>query len=124
MTSLLTFPSLPPPPSAVESRSVVDTSDQWGEPRELRWQLSLCLVTVWIMVVLALIKGVKPGEKVSAQTPEAGHQRDAARFLFYVSITMWNRIRCQKGFRQAILRIQNNITFYFCRYLGKSSHRV
>ncbi|GFR99923.1 sodium-dependent proline transporter-like [Elysia marginata] len=46
-------------------RSVVDTSDQWGEPRELRWQLCLCLLAVWVMVALAFIKGIKPGEKAT-----------------------------------------------------------
>ncbi|RUS88668.1 hypothetical protein EGW08_003563, partial [Elysia chlorotica] len=59
-------------------RSVVDTSDNWGEPKELRWQLSLCLVTAWAIVALMLIKGIKPGERVSVRAPTFEYQKDVS----------------------------------------------
>ncbi|GFN82214.1 sodium- and chloride-dependent betaine transporter, partial [Plakobranchus ocellatus] len=46
-------------------RSVVEASEDWNEPRDLSWQLSLCLVAAWTLVTVALIKGVKPGERTT-----------------------------------------------------------
>ncbi|XP_059161224.1 uncharacterized protein LOC131944555 isoform X2 [Physella acuta] len=45
--------------------SVVKVSDGWHQAGELRWQLCLCLLVTWCVILLCLIKGFRPGGKTT-----------------------------------------------------------
>ena len=51
------------------SRRVLDVSDGFHEPGGVRYQLLLCLLACWIVVFLALAKGIRVSGKVNAQKP-------------------------------------------------------
>ena len=46
------------------SNYMLDISSDISEPGQLRWQLSLCLLLMWIIVFVCLSKGIKSSGKV------------------------------------------------------------
>ena len=45
---------------------MLDISSDISEPGQLRWQLALCLLLMWIIVFVCLSKGIKSSGKVAS----------------------------------------------------------